>query len=92
MFPMNRYIDRGSLAVMAITLVLFIAALFTKGLTHDLFLEAGVFLVSVKLILQAYRNSVSNERILQSINEIKMSLGCATGGRRTEVPPGNHDA
>jgi len=79
MFPMNRYIDRGSLAVMAITLVLFIAALFTKGLTHDLFLEAGVFLVSVKLILQAYRNSVSNERILQSINEIKMSLGCTSG-------------
>jgi hypothetical protein len=53
MFPTSRYIDRGSLAVMAITLVLFIAALFTKGLTHDLFLEAGVFLVSVKLILQA---------------------------------------
>ena len=25
---------------------------------HDLFLEAGVFLVSVKLIIMAYRNSV----------------------------------
>ena len=76
---MSRYIDRGSLAVMAITLVLFIAALFTKGLKHDLLLEAGVFLVSVKLILQAYRSSVANERILQSLQEIKMSLGCGTG-------------
>jgi hypothetical protein len=30
---------------------LFVAALFTKGLNHDLFLESGVFLVSVKIIV-----------------------------------------
>lgn len=36
---MNKYIDRGSLFVAAITLSLFIAALFTKGLSHDLFLR-----------------------------------------------------
>ena len=50
---MNKSIDRGSLLVAAITLGFFIAALFTKGLSHDLFLEAGVFLVSVKLIIMA---------------------------------------
>jgi len=33
-------------------------ALFTKGFTHDILLEAGVLLVSVKLIIMAYKNSV----------------------------------
>ena len=36
--------DPGSLVVIAITLVLFVWALFEKGLTHDLLLEAGVFM------------------------------------------------
>ncbi len=56
---MNRHIDRGSLIIALITLGLFLAALFTKGLTHDLFLEAGVFLVSVKIIVMAYKSSVA---------------------------------
>ena len=55
---MNKYMDRGSLIVAVITLVLFIAALFTKGISHDLFLETGVFLVSVKIIIMAYKSSV----------------------------------
>lgn len=45
----------GSLAVITITLILFLTALFTKGFTHDLLLEAAVFLVSVKLIILTYR-------------------------------------
>ncbi len=88
MFPTSRYIDRGSFMVMAVTLALFIAALFTKGLTHDLLLEAGVFLVSVKLILQAYRSTVATEKILQSLQEIKMSLGCRTGEGTDGIPSG----
>jgi hypothetical protein len=48
---MVKQLDMGSIIVILITLVLFIAALFVKGLTHDLFLEAGVFLVSVKIIM-----------------------------------------
>jgi hypothetical protein len=55
---MDNHIDSGSLVVAVITLILFVAALFTKGLTHDLFLEAGVFLVSVKIILMAYRTTL----------------------------------
>jgi hypothetical protein len=39
---MNKPIDLGFLLVMGITLDLFVAALFIKGLSHDLFLEAGV--------------------------------------------------
>ena len=50
------HFDAGSLIVIVITFVLFVAALFTKGFTHDLLLEAGVFLISVKLILMVYKN------------------------------------
>ena len=60
---------------MGLTLVLFVVALFAKGLTHDLLLEAGVFLVSVKLILAAYKNSVSNQRVLALLKEIRDSIG-----------------
>ena len=70
-----RHLDNGSLGVMGLTLVLFVVALFAKGLTHDLLLEAGVFLVSVKLILAAYKNSVSNQRILTLLQEIRDSIG-----------------
>jgi hypothetical protein len=69
-----QHLDTGSLAVMGLTLVLFVVALFAKGLTHDLLLEAGVFLVSVKLILAAYKNSVSNQRILTLLQEIRDSI------------------
>ena len=55
----GRFLDPGSYAVMAVTLVLFMVALFVKGLGRDLLLEAGVFLVSVKLIMMAHKNAVS---------------------------------
>lgn len=70
----NDYFDTGSIVVIVITLVLFLLALFTKGFTHDLFLEAGVFLVSVKLILMGYRNSVVSKAILAELNDIKITL------------------
>jgi hypothetical protein len=44
--------------VIALTLILFVVALLIKGFTHDLLLEADVFLVSVKLILMSHKNSV----------------------------------
>jgi hypothetical protein len=69
-----RSLDSGSLAVMAITLVLFIGAILTKGFTHDLLLEAGVFLVSVKLIILAYKNKVSNDAVLKQLGEIQVIL------------------
>jgi hypothetical protein len=55
---MRRHFDFWSIMVIAITLILFVVALLIKGLTHDLLLEAGVFLVSVKLILMSHKNSV----------------------------------
>ena len=55
---MRKRFDLWSIVVIALTLVLFIVALFLKGLTHDLLLEAGVFLVSVKLIMMSHKSSV----------------------------------
>lgn len=62
--------DTGSLIVIFITFVLFVAALFTKGFTHDLLLEAGVFLVSVKLILMVYKNKEDVDSIHNKLDLI----------------------
>ena len=72
--PRDRFLDTGSLIVAAVTLLLFIAALFTKGLTHDLFLEAGIFLVSVKIILMAYRNAVATGDLSQKLDKVLAAL------------------
>lgn len=71
---MNKHMDFASFVVALITLVLFIAALFFKGLTHDLFLEAGVFLVSVKIIVMAYKNSLAVGRLDAKLEAILAKL------------------
>ena len=72
---MNKYLDLGSIIIILITFVLFIAALFVKGFTHDLLLEAGVFLVSVKVIMMAYKISMHANEIIREIREIKDAIG-----------------
>jgi uncharacterized membrane protein (Fun14 family) len=67
----------ASSVVIAITFILFVSALFVKGFTHDLMLEAAVFLVSVKLIILSYRNSqgvVSIEKKLDLILSAEQHL------------------
>ena len=71
---MNKHIDIGSSVVVVITFILFIGALFTKGFTHDLLLEAGVFLVSLKLIIMSYKNSLYIRNLQQELIEIKNLL------------------
>jgi len=71
---MQEHFDMGSVIVIGITLLLFVLALFTKGFTHDLILEAGVFLVSVKLILMAYKNSFNSKKLQKELEEIKEIL------------------
>ncbi len=68
---MRNYFDPASMVVILITLVLFIAALFYKGLTHDLLLEAGIFLVSLKLILMSYKNGVFINDLNKELKQIK---------------------
>ena len=71
---MSEHFDIGSSIVIAITFILFVWALFVKGFSHDLLLEAGVFLVSLKLILMAYRNSVTTQNLLNELQDIKHTL------------------
>lgn len=66
-----KHFDISSSIIIIITFVLFAMALFTTGFTHDLLLEAGVFLVSVKLIMMAYRNNVSATKMEDELREIK---------------------
>ncbi len=72
---MIRHLDLGSIIIILVTLALFVFALFVKGFTHDLLLEAGVFLVSVKLIMMAYRTSRHSNEIIREIKEIKDAIG-----------------
>lgn len=69
-----KHFDIGSLTVIAITFVLFLLALFCTGITHAVLLEAGVFLVSVKLIMMAYRSSGAQKKIENELSEIKEPL------------------
>lgn len=71
---MKKHFDAPTVIVIIITFVLFAIALFVKGFTHDLLLEAGVFLISVKLILLGYKNSVTNSKLLEELQEIKNRL------------------
>ena len=71
---MSEHFDIGSLVIIAITFILFATALFTKGFTHDFLLEAGVFLVSVKLIVMAYKNSLASKEIAKELRNIKKML------------------
>ncbi len=68
---MREHFDLGSFLAIAVTFALFVTALFTRGLTHDLLLEAGVFIVSVKLIMMAHKNSVTSKAVAKELAEIK---------------------
>jgi len=70
----RKHIDGGSLVVILITLVLFVAALFEKGFSHDMLLEAGVFLVSVKLIIMSYKSTRLSTELKERLDEIHGAL------------------
>lgn len=68
---MKIYLDIGSKLVISLTFILFIAALFTTGFTHDLLLEAGVLLVSIKLIIMGYKSTIAHKELSKKLDEIK---------------------
>jgi hypothetical protein len=85
----GRHVDKWSWIVLAVTFILFLAALFLKGLSHDILLEAGVFLVSVKLMVMLYRNGAAASELKAGIDEVQGSLRRledALGSRRS-LPP-----
>jgi hypothetical protein len=77
---MRRHFDVWSIIVIGLTLLLFIVALFTQGLSHDLLLEAGVFLVSVKLILMSHKNSVIALKVDEHLDQIQALLRSMQSG------------
>src|SRR6266852_4288550 len=82
--------DPWSAVVIALTLVLFLASVFVKGFTHDLLLEAGVFLVSVKLILMAQKNTafaqVTDQRLERIATLLEGIKNQPRAQRRCRVP------
>jgi hypothetical protein len=90
MAQIRKRFDAGSLLVILVTLILFIAALFIKGFTHDLLLEAGVFLVSVKLIMMAYHHGVSTDQLLARMDEMHAVLQRLGHSHGVEQSGGDH--
>ena len=78
--PKYRVLDLGSYVTIAITFILFVVAIFAKGLTKDLLLEAGVFLVSAKLVLMAHKNALVTEELRNELRQIRERLENRTGG------------
>lgn len=84
----ERHIDAASVVTIVVTLLLFGVALFAKGFTHDLLLEAGVFLVSAKLVLSGYRSSLTSATMLKRLTAIEASLSRIEQlSARTGSPP-----
>ena len=76
----QRHLDAWSGVVILVTFLMFVAALFLKGFGHDLLIEGGVFLVSVKLIMMAHKNSVTAAKLTERLDEIQRAL------QRIEAP------
>jgi hypothetical protein len=53
---------------------LFVVALFEKRFTHDLLLEAALFLVSAKLVPLSYNASVNNNAAARQVAKMSKSL------------------
>jgi hypothetical protein len=70
----KKHLDLGSVSVILITFLLFTFALFTKGTTHDILLEAGVLLISIKLIMMAYKTAVFYEEIIRELKKLNDCL------------------
>lgn len=74
MTQMKKNFDLANTITIALTFILFAAALFATGFTKDLLLEAGVLLVSVKIILMSASTRDSNKEIVKKLNEINEKL------------------
>ncbi|MBE0649735.1 MAG: hypothetical protein IH595_02730 [Bacteroidales bacterium] len=71
---MKKYLSAADTTIIVITFLLFTIALFSKGLTHDLLLETGVLLVSIKIIMMSYKIMTSSNAIMKELHEIKQTL------------------
>ena len=71
---MKNLLDLGSTAVVVVTLVLFVVALIAKGFVHDMLLETGVFLVSVKLVMMNHQNRRATQALEAKLDALAAAL------------------
>ena len=71
LLKLRERLDMGSMAIIFITFTLFVVSLFQKGLTHEILIDTGIFLVSVKLIVMSFRNNLYMKDLNQQLEEIK---------------------
>ncbi|MGZ3698620.1 MAG: hypothetical protein ACXWP5_10820 [Bdellovibrionota bacterium] len=62
--------DLASAVTLLVTVFLFGIALFEKGLTHEILLEAGVFLISVKLVLASHKSEMISQSIEEKLEQL----------------------
>lgn len=65
----QKVLSLGNWSVLGVTFVLFVMAVFTQGMTHDILLETGVFLISVKLILSTHQILMKLDIVLSILNK-----------------------
>jgi Flp pilus assembly protein TadB len=66
--------DPWSSVIILLTFALFGLALFAHGFTHNLLLEAAIFLVSLKLILMARKNTENTRRFERHMEKLEELL------------------
>jgi uncharacterized membrane protein YiaA len=69
----KKRVDTASLIILVITLALFLVALYEKGFTRELLLEAGVFLISVKLVLGSVKADLTNQSIEAKLDQLLLN-------------------
>ena len=70
----RRLLQLASTLTLALTLVLFAAAAWLHGLTGELLLEAGVFLVSVKLVLSTQKSEIVVSELKEKLDSLEAKL------------------
>jgi hypothetical protein len=70
----QKYIDWASTLTLVVTIVLFAIAAFETGFTHDLLQEAGVLLISAKLVLASYQAKITNASIEKKLDELSKKM------------------
>ena len=71
---LKKKIDLSSVIVIVLTFILFAGAIILKGISHYLLLEAGIFLVSIKLIFMAYKNKLMENEIKEKLENIEILI------------------
>jgi hypothetical protein len=84
-FGIRERFDPASFVVILLTVILFTVALFVKGFTHDILLEAGMLLVSVKLIMMSSKITDTSEDIADKLSRICAPQGSDHSASTTQA-------